>query len=33
MLILRVGIIACTAQTMNTLIGANVMLGLGAGIQ
>lgn len=27
------GIIACTAQNMNTLIGANVLLGLGAGIQ
>ncbi|KKY26999.1 putative trichothecene efflux pump [Phaeomoniella chlamydospora] len=26
------GIIACTAQTMTTLVGANVLLGLGAGV-
>ncbi|KIW84313.1 hypothetical protein Z517_03563 [Fonsecaea pedrosoi CBS 271.37] len=26
------GIVACTAKTMNTLIGANVLLGLGAGV-
>lgn len=28
-----IGIIACTAQSINTLIGANVMLGLAAGVQ
>jgi hypothetical protein len=27
------GIIACTAQSINTLIGANVLLGLAAGVQ
>jgi MFS family permease len=27
------GIIACTAGTINTLVGANVMLGLAAGVQ